>query len=100
MGKSQHQVKTILHVHALIRGAEGEDANQTRTDVPLQDMNALHALMQHDASPPSFVWVCMRYVGGCVHAAACLGPELDSKGDGLHGVGVPSNEEAPKQNPR
>ena len=30
----------------------------------------------------------------------CLGPELDGKGDGLHGVGMTPDEEAPKQNPR
>ncbi len=30
---------------------------------------------------------------------ACLGPELDGKGDGLHGVGMPPDEEAPKQDP-
>ncbi len=31
---------------------------------------------------------------------ACLGPEFDGKGDGLHSVGMPPDEEAPKQNPR
>ena len=31
---------------------------------------------------------------------ACLGPEFDGKGDGLHGVGMPPDEEAPKQDPR
>ena len=31
---------------------------------------------------------------------AYFGPELDGKGDGLHGVGVPPDEEPPKQNPR
>jgi len=31
---------------------------------------------------------------------ACLGPEFDGKGDGLHGVGMAPDEEAPKQDPR
>jgi len=31
---------------------------------------------------------------------ACLGPELDGKGDSLHGVGMAPDEEAPKQDPR
>lgn len=28
-----------------------------------------------------------------------LGPKLDSKGDGFHGVGVAPDEEASKENP-